>query len=177
VPRNRQHVDRSEKVEEIVRAGERAVRAGGYEALSVNTIAAELGLARGAVYWYFRTKDELFAASAARAIQTALSDPPKRAGYVSRIVWAVEQLAELRPIHTALQDRARHSEPAEVLLRAIQAEMSSQLRELLRSDVEPQRLEAVTRAIVIFVQGLLAMPLSSEERQRHLRFLLRALVG
>jgi AcrR family transcriptional regulator len=177
VPRNRQHVDRSEKVDEIVRAGERALRAGGYEALSFNTIAAELGLARGAVYWYFHSKDELFAASAARAIQTALSDPPKRGGYVNRILWAVEQLAELQPIHTALQDRARHSEPAELLLQEIQAEMCSQLRELLRPYIEPPRLEPVARAIVIFVQGLLSMQMPRKDRRGHLRFLLNELVG
>jgi AcrR family transcriptional regulator len=177
VPRNRQDVDRAEKVEEIVRAGERVVRAGGYEALSFNGIAEELGLARGAVYWYFRSKDELFAACAARAVQVALSHPPKRASYVARIIWAVDQLAEIRPIHTTLQDRARHSKPAAALLEGIQRSLTSQLRELLRPHVTPARLEPVTGAIFVFVQGLLALPLETRERQRHLRFLLKELIS
>jgi AcrR family transcriptional regulator len=177
VPRNRQDVDRAEKIEEIVRAGERIVRAGGYEALSFNGIAEELGLARGAVYWYFRSKDELFAACAARAIQTALSKPPQRAGYAALIIWAVDQLAEIRPIHTTLQDRARHSRPAAELLEGIQGTLTAQLRELLRPHVEPARLEPVTGAIFVFVQGLLALPLTPRERQRHLRFLLKELAS
>jgi AcrR family transcriptional regulator len=177
VPRNRQDVDRVEKIEEIVRAGERLVRAGGYEALSFSGIAEELGLARGAVYWYFRSKDELFAACAARAIQTALSNPPKRTGYASRIIWAVDQLAAIRPIHTTLQDRARHSKPAATLLQGIQGTLTSQLRELLRPHVTPARLEPVSGAIFVFVQGLLALPLAERERQRHLRFLLRELAS
>jgi AcrR family transcriptional regulator len=176
VPRNRQQVDRAEKIDEIVRVGERIVRTGGYEALSFNGIAEELGLARGAVYWYFRSKDELFAACAARAIQNTLSNPPKRAGYATRVVWAVDQLAEIRAIHTTLQDRARHSEPAKRLLDAIQESLTAQLRELLRPHVEPARLEPVTRTIFVFVQGLLALPLSARDRQKDLHFLLTELI-
>src|SRR5205823_3631882 len=98
-------------------------------------------------------------------------------GYVTRILWAVEQLAELRPIHTTLQDRARYSEPAAAVLQAIQADLSGQLRRVMSDHVAPARLEAVTSAIFIFVQGLLALPLSPTERQRQLRFILRELVG
>lgn len=176
MPRNRRDVDRDEKIGDIVDVAALAVRAGGYEALSFNAIAKQLGLARGALYWYFPSKDELFVAAAARVFAEALSDPPRRAGYVGRILWAVEHLAELQPLVNALHERARHSEAAAGLELATQEEMCARLRDVLRPHVAAGRLEAVAQAIVVFVQGLLAMPLSPADRDRHLRFLLDELV-
>jgi AcrR family transcriptional regulator len=168
-------VDRAEKIEEIVAVGARVVAAGGYEALSFSRIADELGLARGAVYWYFPSKDELFAASAARAIDAALSHPPRLRTYVARIVWAVEQLSTLRAVHTTLQDRARHSGRMAALLEGIQGELRRRLSAELQSHVATDRLDAVTGVVFVFIQGLLAMPLTRRDRERHLRFLLAEL--
>jgi len=176
VPRNRQEIDREDKIEEILQAAERTLRRVGYDGLSFGALASELNLARGALYWYFPTKDDLFVAAVARVFAEALSDPPHRAGHVKRITWAVEQLAILEPLSAALHDRARHSAGAAALERAIQAEMCSRLRDLLRGRVEAARLNDVADAIVVFAQGLLAMPLDQAERAARLRFLLSELV-
>jgi AcrR family transcriptional regulator len=176
VPRNRQNVDRGEKVRDIVAAAERSVRAGGYEALSFNDIAVELGLRRGAVYWYFKTKDDLFAAAAGSAIRAALSGGPTRAGYLKRITWAVDRLSELQPIHTALQERARHSPQPAALLATFQEEMRSRLREALAGHVPPERLEISARVIVTFVQGLLSEPRTKRARDNELAYLLERIV-
>jgi AcrR family transcriptional regulator len=176
VPRNRHDVDRAEKVEEILQAAERVLMKAGFGDLSFAALAEELGLARGALYWYFPSKDELFVAAAARIFSGALSNPPVRAGYARRITWAVDQLAALQPLNMALHDRARQSEAAARLEEAIQQEMCARLREVLRPHVRSQRLEAVAQTIVVFVQGLLTTPLPGPERNRRLRFLLNELV-
>lgn len=176
MPRNRQAIDREEKVEEILRAAERKLEIDGYDGLSIGALAAELNLARGALYWYFPTKDDLFVAAAGRIFARALANPPARAGHVKRITWAVEQLARLEPVNAGLHERARHSQAAAELERAIQEGMCARLRDLLRGRVDERRLDDIADAIVVFVQGLLAMPLDATERAERLRFLLRELV-
>ncbi len=175
VPRNRHDVDRAEKVEEILEAAERILRTGAD--FSFADIAEELGLARGAVYWYFPSKDDLFVAATARIFTQALSDPPTRAGYGRRIQWAVDKLAALQPLNMALHDHARRSKAAADLERAIQAELCARLKDVLRPHVGKQRLDDVTQTIVLFVQGLLTAPLPTAERNRRLQFLIGELVG
>jgi AcrR family transcriptional regulator len=176
VPRNRHEVDRADKVEEILEAAERTLRTGGFADLSFAGIAEDLGLARGAVYWYFPSKDELFAAAAARIFTEALSSPPTRAGYSRRIQWAVDKLAALQPLNMALHDRARRSKAVADLEKAIQAGMCTRLQDVLRPHVSTERLDDVAQTIVLFVQGLLTAPLPAAERNRRLQFLLTELV-
>jgi TetR/AcrR family transcriptional repressor of mexAB-oprM operon len=177
VPRNRQEVDRNEKVDDILRVGAHILRSEGYAGLSVQSVAAELGVARGAIYWYFRSKDELFAASAGRAIADALRHPPHTRTASSRIEWAVERLADLQPIHTALQERARYSLAVAALLAEIQEGLLGQLRNALRPHVVAARLDPVASVIFIHVQGTLSMQMAPRDRRRHLRFLLDELLG
>ena len=67
MPRNRQDIDRDAKVDEIVTVAKRILNDGDYDALSFQAIADELGLARGALCWYFPSKDDLLVAAAARS--------------------------------------------------------------------------------------------------------------
>ncbi|MFD9892984.1 TetR/AcrR family transcriptional regulator [Amycolatopsis sp. NPDC059027] len=53
-------VDRAERRREIADALLRLVAAGGVEAVSVRSVAAEAGVSAGAVQKYFSTKEELF---------------------------------------------------------------------------------------------------------------------
>lgn len=176
MPRTRQHVDREAKVEEILAVAEARLRSGGYGALTFNAIAKELGLARGAIYWYFQSKDNLLVAAAASAFSAALANPPTRAGYQRRIMWAVERLADLQPLNTAVHERARHSQAVADFQDAVQQELCARLRDVLRPHVASVELEDVALTIVIFVQGLLTLPLTRTERERSLRFALSALV-
>lgn len=177
MPRNRQAMERDAKVEEILVAAEDALRSGGYDALTFNAIAKELGLARGAIYWYFPSKDELLVAVAASAFSAAMASPPKRSSYLRRIAWAVEKLADLQPINNAVHERARHSDAVAEFDELVQRELCAKLRDLLRPHVAASRLEEVAEAIVVFVQGLLALPLSRAERERRLQFIVETLVS
>jgi AcrR family transcriptional regulator len=176
VPRNRQAVDRSEKIDEIVSVGAKAVLAGGYEGLSFTGIADDLGLARGAVYWYFPSKDDLLVAIADRVYADALSNPPVSDDFVERIGWAVNQLQGLEPVTTAMRDRARHSAAVADLEVSIQGEMCTRLRAVLKGQVADEVLGPTADAVVVFVTGLLAMPLPMDEKHERLRFVLARLV-
>jgi AcrR family transcriptional regulator len=58
------HVERMTRIatdsrEDILRTAARMFRQGGYDATSMNDLAAELGLSKGALYHHFQSKDEI----------------------------------------------------------------------------------------------------------------------
>lgn len=176
VPRNRREIDRDQKLEEILAAAEALLLQGGYEALTPAAIARRLGLARAAIYWYFPTRDDLFVAAVGRIFAPALANPPDTTDYARRIQWAVETLAELRPINLALHDRARHSDAAADLEAAIKTQLCERLREVLRDHIDPARIDQVADTVVVFIEGLLAHDMSAKDRQNRLQFLLNTLI-
>lgn len=172
MPRNRRDVDREQKIREILDVAVEQVQEGGYAALSAGAIAEQVGIARGAVYWYFPSKDHLFAAASAAAIQRAVAQPPRELDSVELIVWAVNRLSRLRHVHTGLQERARMSEAAAEVGRVLQVDMRRRLREALAELVPEDRLDVATETTFIFVQGVLSMPLDKKRRETAMRFLL-----
>ena len=176
MPRNRPDVAREEKIDDIVRVAARALREGGYEALSLSGVAQELGLARGAIYWYFASKDDLLVAAAKRIFDEALSSPPSLGQYAKRIEWAMEQLAMLGQVTSALRDRSHHSEAVASFETAFHRRLCDGLRNVLRPNVPAARLDDVADSVVVFVQGLLSMGLAPAVRRDRLKFLLRQLV-
>jgi TetR/AcrR family transcriptional regulator len=57
----------------IVEAAERVFTAKGYAAATMEDIAAEAELSKGALYLYFKTKDELFVAQSVRPVESIAS--------------------------------------------------------------------------------------------------------
>jgi AcrR family transcriptional regulator len=176
VPRNRQEVDRESKVAEIREAAVDILRAGGWDALSPSAVARKLGLARTAIYWYFPTKDDLFVAAAAEIYALELGSPPDADDITVRLRWALDRLAALQPLTHTLHERARQSEAAARLEATILDGLCDRLRALLRPHVAEDRLDQVATTVVVFVEGLLAQPRSTEERQDLLSFLVTELV-
>lgn len=176
MPRNRRDVHREAKVQEILAVAAEILRAEGYAALSHSEVARRLGLARNAVYWYFPTKDDLFAAATAQIFAAQLPPAPPASGFADRIQWAVDRLAELQPLNHTLHERARHSEAAAELEAAIQEQLCVRLRDLLAPHVDPDRLDHVTMSIVVFIEGLLTHPRTASQRRELLGFILDRLV-
>lgn len=175
MPRNRQDVDRDVKIAEIRRTAVGILRDGGPAALSHSAVAKRLGLARTAIYWYFPAKDDLFVAALADVYAEDLGAPPEDDRLMARLRWAVERLTALQPLTHAMHERAKHSQAAADLEAGFQEAMTSRLRTLLAPHVEPGRLDLVTAAIVVFVEGLLVQPRSAQEREDLLHFLVTEL--
>lgn len=176
MPRNRRDIERDQKVEDVVRSAEAALRAGGFEHLSMSAIARDLGLARGAINWYFPTRDHLFVAALRRMFGEALAKPPRAGGYKRLVAWAVGALAELQPLTMALHDRARTSAVAAELEQEIERRLCDGLRAMLTGEVPDERLDVTARTIETFVQGLLARERTPKERKELLDVLLTAVV-
>lgn len=165
MPRTRPELDREEKVEEIVAAAERQLRAGGYSKLSMAGVARELGLAQAAIYWYFPSKDHLFVAAMERIYHEVWAGKPPRHGTHARVItWFTDRLAELRPLILATHERARQSE----VVAEFQSHCEVLLRQMLLTAVEANGADAevAADAFLAVVEGLIVRDATPQERAK-----------
>ncbi|MFD3619488.1 TetR/AcrR family transcriptional regulator [Streptomyces sp. NPDC058676] len=113
MPRNRQQVPREERTGDLLAAATELFLAKGYDKTTMADISAAAGVARGNVYWYFNSKDDIFAAvmdrMLSREIRT-LSAEQAGADPLSRLVRGLSDMRLYRPLHQAMHDRLPHSE-------------------------------------------------------------------
>ncbi len=178
MPVTRTNVDRQAKIEEILDAAEQRLLADGYDAMSVAAIARELKIAQNSVYWYFPSKDDLFAAAFRRILERLVAArPPARRGRVARVVWATDQMAEFAPLRAALRRRAVHCAAAA----GLQSDLDGWIRRLLLGGIEslhdPRDATVAGEAFLATVEGALAMDLPAPDRQRLIAFAYTRLVG
>jgi AcrR family transcriptional regulator len=176
VPTARTKLDREDKVQEILDAARRRLLTGGYEAMSVAAIARELKIAQNSIYWYFASKDDLFAA-AFRAIVLELGSrrPPRAA--VDRVVWVTDQMAQFAALRAALRTRAAHS----AAVARLQSDLDRWIQVLLLGEKEPARgaqdAGLAGQAFLAVVEGALSMDLPAPERRELVTFAYRRLIG
>lgn len=113
MPRNRQQIPREERAGDLLAAATELFLAKGYDKTTMADISAAAGVARGNVYWYFDSKDDIFAAvmdrMLSREIRT-LSAEQAGADPLSRLVRGLSDMRLYRPLHQAMHDRLPHSE-------------------------------------------------------------------
>ena len=85
----------------------------GYDGTSMSDIAAEMGMNRPALHYYFRTKDKLFIAAFVETINGFLPNVQSilesDAGFIEKLDRILDQyIAVLRKNPTARQPHARH---------------------------------------------------------------------
>ncbi|NGO08350.1 TetR/AcrR family transcriptional regulator [Streptomyces sp. HC44] len=113
MPRNRQQIPREERAGDLLAAATELFLAKGYDKTTMADISAAAGVARGNVYWYFNSKDDIFAAvmdrMLSREIRT-LNAELAGADPLSRLVRGLSDMRYSRPLHQAMHDRLPHSE-------------------------------------------------------------------
>jgi AcrR family transcriptional regulator len=113
MPRNRQQIPREERTGDLLAAATELFLAKGYSGTTMADISAAAGVARGNVYWYFNSKDDIFAAvmdrMLSREIRT-LNEEQAGADPLSRLVRGLSDMRLYRPLHQAMHDRLSHSD-------------------------------------------------------------------
>jgi AcrR family transcriptional regulator len=113
VPRNRQQIPREERAGDLLAAATELFLTKGYDGTTMADISAAAGVARGNVYWYFKSKDDIFAAvmdrMLSREIRT-LSEELAGADPLTQLVRGLSDMRLYRPLHQAMHDRLPHSE-------------------------------------------------------------------
>src|SRR4051812_50056267 len=102
MPRNRQQIPREERAGDLLAAATELFLSKGYDKTTMADISAAAGVARGNVYWYFASKDDIFAAvmdrMLSREIRT-LSAEQAGADPLSRPGGGPSDMRPYRPLH------------------------------------------------------------------------------
>jgi len=112
MPRNRQQIPREERAGDLLAAATELFLAKGYAGARMAEISAAAGVASGNIYWYFDSKDDIFAAVMDRMLSREiriLHQDLAGAGPLSRLVRGLSDMRQYRSLHQAMHDRLPHS--------------------------------------------------------------------
>lgn len=177
MPRNRRHIDRDERVGQLLDAAERRLVEGGDAALSVADIAREVGIAPSAVYWYFPTRDDLLVATVERLMVRVFAGKPQHHDLVEEILWVAKRLGEYQTVRMAVHERARTSP----VVAEFQGRFATTLDALVVNRLTADGWSAAdakltTDAVRAVVEGALLADMSAARRTRVIRFALARLL-
>jgi len=112
MPRNRQHIPRDERAADLLAAATQVFVAKGYAATTMTDISEVAGVARANIYWYFPSKDDIFAAVMSDLYGTEIAQLTQRdvgLDAYSRLVLGLKQLYPFRFLHLEMHPRIAHS--------------------------------------------------------------------
>lgn len=112
MPRNRQHVPRAERCAELLASATELFLSRGYDATTMSDISAAAGVARGNVYWYFKSKDDIFAAVMDRMLSretAALANELRGEDPLTALIRGLADMRPFRSLHRAMHTRMEHS--------------------------------------------------------------------
>jgi AcrR family transcriptional regulator len=179
VPKNRQSVPREERRSELVSAATEMFLAHGYAGTTMTAISAAAGLSSATVYWYFKSKDDIFAAVMDRMLgreTRALDDELQWADPVTTLTRGLADMRPFRGLHRSMHERMEHSESVAGAHERFLSWVRNMVYAVLdRSDVAVDRELAADVAIAIFEGANLP---ESPTRPAHemMRFALESIV-
>ncbi len=111
MPKNRQHLPRSERIAPIVAAARQLFIANGYDGTTMADVARQVGLAPAAVHWYFKSKDDLFAAALIDLVDSMKQSVDEQAPSNPRehLTLILETIEPYRAAHTSVLARIDES--------------------------------------------------------------------
>jgi AcrR family transcriptional regulator len=108
VPTNRRAVPRAERTAEILDAAATEFLAKGYEGATISSVASAAGMTPANVYWYFPSKDHLFAAVMDRMLDRELErldTSPPGPNARAHLVQGMADMRGYRYLHSAMHER------------------------------------------------------------------------
>lgn len=151
----------------LLDAAARLFAARGYHRTTIEDVVAEAGVAKGTVYWYYRSKKALFLAIIERAGDVYRAELARRVGRVAspmaRLEGAIDatfEFARRRPdlcrlyFQEVLEGDADFVKRREAIYAGLVGDLRATLHEAVRrSEIPPQDLDVVSRAIAGAVEA------------------------
>lgn len=168
MPRNKRHIDREEKKEEILKAAARLFREQGFTSTSMSQVAASAGVAPNTVYWYFENKDDVLIAVLNSALEHGMqtlsirhAEPLLERG--KALLGLLEDYGSLvTTVHALLQEsdaiREWHDRFHQIVLSIMTAE-------LINHKIPEAEARKDAWVLMYVIEGLLAHTQSAEERE------------
>ncbi|NWJ69533.1 TetR/AcrR family transcriptional regulator [Pseudonocardia sp. ICBG1122] len=111
MPRNRVQIPIEERRADLLAAATELFLTRGYEGATMLDISRAAGVTRANVYWYFASKDEIFAAVMTRLLERdfrALAVEHADLDALGRLVRGLVEMRPYRSLHRSMHDRLLH---------------------------------------------------------------------
>jgi AcrR family transcriptional regulator len=113
VPRNRQHIPHEERRAALLEAATEVFVSKGYVATSMDDISKAADVARANVYWYYPSKDHIFAAVMNQMLELEIARMTvkhKRSSPERRLILGLIEMFPYRSLHREMHERMPYSE-------------------------------------------------------------------
>ncbi len=181
MPSNRKAVPRAERTAEILDAATEAFLAKGYDGTTISNVATAASMTPANVYWYFPSKDHLFAAVMdgildRELVQLEETQPDGDAR--ARLVQGMADMRVTRYLHAAMHERLDKSPEVHAAHERFMTWLTGLVRETVRgygfSEEDQERVVEVATFLFEGFNVLLPLPRPGHEM---MDFLLTRLVG
>lgn len=181
MPTNRKAVPRAERTAEILAAATEAFLAKGFDGTTISDVASAASMTPANVYWYFPSKDHLFAAVMdgildRELIQLEESHP--HADARARLVQGMADMRTTRYLHAAMHERLEKSPEVRAAHERFMSWLTGLVRETVKghgfSNDDQERVVEVATSLFEGFNVLLPLPRPGHEM---MDFLLTRLVG
>jgi AcrR family transcriptional regulator len=111
--RNRVQIPHEERRADLIAAATEVFLARGYEGATMDDISKAAGVTRANIYWYFTSKDEVFAAVMEQMLRrdfSALAVEHAGLDAATSLTRGLASMRSYRPLHQAMHDRLLHHE-------------------------------------------------------------------
>jgi AcrR family transcriptional regulator len=113
LPRNRAQIPLEERRADLVGAATEVFLTRGYDGATMDDISKAAGVTRANIYWYFKSKDEVFAAVMTQLLRRdfrALAIEHADLDAMSRLTRGLSSMRSYRSLHQAMHDRLMHDD-------------------------------------------------------------------
>jgi AcrR family transcriptional regulator len=113
LPRNRAQIPLEERRADLVAAATEVFLTRGYEGATMDDISKAAGVTRANIYWYFKSKDEIFAAVMTQLLRRqfhALAAEHADLDAMSSLTRGLSSMRSYRSLHQAMHDRLMHED-------------------------------------------------------------------
>ncbi len=112
MPKNRQQIPREQRTAELLAAATELFLRNGYAGTTIADISAAAGVAPANVYWYFPSKDDVFAAVMERMLSRearALEHELQGMEPLSMLIRGLDDMRAFRDLHRSMHSRMQES--------------------------------------------------------------------
>lgn len=167
-------VDREQKRAEILSVARRLFVQDGYDATSINRIAAEVAVAPNTLYWYFADKDALLIAVLDALVSDGLGEfaRHKKASFESQLMWLLGALGDVQALITTVHSRIAAVDSLRIWHDGFHRLLEATIEEQLRAARAAKGRELyAARAAMFVIEGLLAHPCPPKEQRALIKWL------
>ncbi|MFG1928520.1 TetR/AcrR family transcriptional regulator [Cryptosporangium sp. NPDC048952] len=111
LPRNRAQIPREERRADLIASATEVLITRGYEGATMDDISKAAGVTRASVYWYFKSKDDVFAVVMRQLLGRqfrALAEENADLDPLDRLTRGLVNMRSYRSLHQAMHDRLMH---------------------------------------------------------------------